>query len=273
MKEKFKVAVCTPDSALGMGEDPPAGRACSFGDQTDCLSCLIGRAHHATGVQCSRSQFELGLHQHQDTGLGAKQSIDGRKHFGQRDEGQIGDCHWKAMHGRRLAPLLEHGLELFRLEISKVGVLQADHARVGTQIGVQLPMTHLDTNHPGCAMLQQAVGKAACGLTQIKHLESLGIDRKFDEGMHQLGTRPGNKSCFIRGMDLQDLMLAHDLRRPAQYDAACKAHCTILNQTLRSRARGSQPPCHQSLISTHQGCLKPAARRKPDAPRKTGHRA
>src|SRR5581483_7861067 len=57
--------------------------------------------------------------------------------------------------------------DLLFAKIASVGALQKAYARIRAQAGGDLPVTGVDCDHPGGAMLQKTVGEAAGGSADI----------------------------------------------------------------------------------------------------------
>ncbi len=115
-------------------------------------------AHNPAFAHLSPASFELGFYQDDEfeiCGGRTNTAHDCRKNEGSRDERHV---HCRQADADRIAPLPD----LFRSEITRVGLFQQANPRVGAQSGVHLAVTGVDRDHPRCTCLQKTVGETTC---------------------------------------------------------------------------------------------------------------
>ncbi|PWU14128.1 MAG: hypothetical protein C5B49_13685 [Bdellovibrio sp.] len=66
------------------------------------------------------------------------------------------------------------------------------HARVIYQRGMDLSFAHVDTDHPACAFLNEAIGKPPGRLPEIQTIHAVGVDREIRQGTGELAAAPGD---------------------------------------------------------------------------------
>ena len=202
-------------------------------------------------------QLELRLDQQDGVAPDLEQGHHGRQHQRQRNEGHISDQQVKG-----LVPRLIHsasgtvmlGPEGLRAETAGVDALDADHPLIGTQLRMQLPLSHINAHHPSRAVLQQAVGKATGRLAQIQAHQTSDIEFTGGQGPLELETATGEVTRLLGVTELELSALGHFIailgnRLPGLVTLAPK-HARG-DQALRLRTGRGMPAFDKKEIGTH----------------------
>ena len=128
-------------------------------------------------------------------------------------------------------------------------------AGIGAQLGMQLPLPHIQARDMRRAMLQQAIGKATGGLANIQTAQARHIQFYRLESTFQLQSATADVTHLGLILQLQFgicrhfvTILAHSL----PYTAARAPLHPRSNQTLGLAAGGGKLTVNQELVGAHQ---------------------
>ena len=71
-------------------------------------------------------------------------------------------------------------------QLARIGPVENDHPVIAPQFPVNLPVPHIDREHPSRTAGQQDIGKSACGSADIQPFGTQYIDTEMIQRMVQL---------------------------------------------------------------------------------------
>src|SRR5208337_642385 len=133
-----------------------------------------------------------------------------------------------------------------RGEVARVGFLQQAHPRIAPQLRIHLPVTGIDRNHFGCAVLQKAVSKPTSGRANIHASSAVNVDSPVLQRPRQFQSAPADEGKVVTknanlgfaldaGARFLDLLLVHQ-NAPGE------------DQRLRTLARRRQATPEHELV-------------------------
>jgi len=215
-----------------------------------------GVAHNSTSAHLFASYLKLGLHQQYE--LKAASSSAPTRTFQHRREHERGRDK-RYIYGNEADGLpIAFWPKLLRRQVARVGFLQQTHAGMAAQHRIHLPITGINRKHLRGAVLQEAVGKAAGGSTDVEARQSLHREMPIHEGMGQLQAAATNKGRIIaknaeRYIGLDRCASFVNLLLVNQYPAR-KYQC------LCSLSRESQPAFENQLVKPNLHAARLARR-------------
>ena len=120
------------------------------------------------------ARFKLGLDEADQLAIGAKDTQHRRQYLRQGNEGNI--------DGGKI-PFIGH---LFMGHIAHVGLFQADHPLIISELPRKLAIAHIDGIDLLCAVLQHTIGEAAGGGADIQTNLAFQFHAEFVDGLFQL---------------------------------------------------------------------------------------
>ncbi|KAG7666462.1 hypothetical protein KSW81_008411 [Nannochloris sp. 'desiccata'] len=149
-----------------------------------------GRVAHDSFADALPAGLELRLDQHDERHLGADSGDDGRQNERERDEAQVGDHEVDRLGGRYCSPA--HLGKPFCRQRSSVLALDDDHARVGPQRRIELPVPDIERDHAPRAALEQHLREAARRSAEVECVSASDIEPGRIKCSRELEGRPAD---------------------------------------------------------------------------------
>src|SRR6185369_4119853 len=127
---------------------------------------LLRVPHDATLPYLTLSDFELGFDKGDNCSIASDQTNCIRQDLVKRDKRGIYDRNIRRFR------------QLFRFQITDVGLFQTEHPRILSQLPGKLPVAHINCKYPSGPPLQQTVRKPAGRCLVVKGATTVNIYRK-----------------------------------------------------------------------------------------------